>query len=159
MGKNKNKKRQATYQLGIEFIKLQVAGNIPFWATYAINATLDKGLHVDAFQSLLVATVLANALFFVVNDRWVFNKRSHKRQTTTEIWRFLIFMSFSALLTFNITWSLHLWFGVSVYIGQFISTALSVAWTFVGLRFWVFAPTKNAKSKRAVRGRRELRKA
>lgn len=146
MAKKKHKKQRALLQLGYEFIKLQVAGNIPFWGTYLLNFALDQGFGADKFQSLLVSTVAANALFFVVDDRWVFGHARSKRKTTTEIWRFVIFMSISALITFNITWLLYSKFGVSTYIGQFISAALSIIWTFIGLRFWVFAPVYSRRS-------------
>ena len=142
----RNRRRNKFFTIGFEFIKLQLAGNIPFWGTYLVNLLLDKGLGLPQFQSLLVATVLANALFFVVDDRWVFNSTRKKRQASTGAWRFVVFMSLSALLTFNITWQLHELFGVSVYIGQFISAALSILWTFIGLKFWVFAPTRQRKS-------------
>ncbi len=150
----KNKQRKDLVQLFYEFIKLQLAGNIPFWGTYIINFGLDKGLQVNPFQSLLVATVLANALFFVVDDRWVFKRSRNKRKTGDEIWRFVIFMSLSALLTFNITWLLYSQFGISTYIGQFISAALSIMWTFIGLRFWVFAPSKKSKARSRKMARR-----
>jgi putative flippase GtrA len=52
-------------------------------------------------------------------------------------------MSLSALLVFNITWQLYTLLGISTYIGQFISAALSTLWTFIGLRFWVFAPPRH----------------
>ncbi len=143
--KKKSKKRKAALLLLWQFIKLQLAGNIPFWGTYLINFGLDKGMGVDKFQSLLVATVLANALFFIADDRWVFSDSRKKRKTTSEIWRFIVFMSASALITFNITWQLYSIFGISTYIGQFISAALSILWTFIGLRFWVFAPPRRHK--------------
>lgn len=140
-----------------EFIKLQLAGNIPFWGTYSINFILDKGLKVDTFQSLLVATVLSYAAFFFVSDRWVFNHSRSNRHTATNAWRFVIFMSITALITFNITWYLHQLLGISIYIGQFISAALSITWTFVGMKFWVFAPIKkkttHRKKQRAVRSK------
>ena len=154
MAKNK-KKQKFVLTLGWQFIKLQIAGNIPFWGTYIINAILDKGFNVSSFNALLVATVCANALFFVVDDRWVFNDTRGARKSTSEIIRFVIFMSLSALLTFNITWQLHQIFGISTYIGQFVSAALSITWTFVGLRFWVFAPGKLPVKKRR-RTRRKL---
>lgn len=144
--KRSQKRRKKFYTLGFEFVKLQIAGNIPFWGTYGINFILDKGLGVNSFQSLLVATVLANAVFFVVDDRWVFSSSRKKRRASTDAWRFVVFMSLSALLTFNITWQLHELLGISVYVGQFISAALSILWTFVGLKFWVFAPAKRAAS-------------
>lgn len=140
-------RKKPFYQLGTEFIKLQIAGNIPFWGTYFINFILDKGLGVPTFQSLLVATVLANAVYFVVDDRWVFSSSRKKRRASTNAWRFVVFMSLSALLTFNITWQLHELLGISVYIGQFISAALSILWTFIGLKFWVFAPTRRKSAR------------
>jgi putative flippase GtrA len=155
MSKTKSKKRKAL-NLGWEFIKLQVAGNIPFWGTYLINLGLDKSFSVDKYQALLVATVLANALFFVVDDKWVFSSTKGKRKTSSEIWKFVIFMSLSALLTFNITWLLYSAFGISIYVGQFISAALSILWTFIGLRFWVFAPSKTS---RRAKTRRSFRRA
>ena len=156
MAKTKKKKTKVALTLGWQFIKLQIAGNIPFWGTYLINAALDKGFGVDKFQALLVATVLANALFFIVDDRWVFSDSRGKRTASTEIWKFIVFMSLSALLTFNITWQLYSLFGISTYIGQFISAGLSIAWTFIGLRFWVFAPSKTPARKSKRRTRRRL---
>jgi len=155
MAKNKQRKHRILLTLGWQFIKLQIAGNIPFWGTYIINAILDKGFNVDSFNALLVATVLANVLFFIVDDRWVFNDSRGTRKPAAETIKFVVFMSLSALLTFNITWQLHTQFGISTYIGQFISAALSITWTFVGLRFWVFAPGKQPAKKRR-RARRKL---
>ncbi|MDB5183475.1 MAG: hypothetical protein JWO07_156 [Candidatus Saccharibacteria bacterium] len=154
MSKQKKPKNRAAIQLGWEFIKLQVAGNIPFWGTYGINFVLDKGLSVDKYQALLVATVLANALFFIVDDQWVFSSSKGKRKTSAEVWKFVIFMSLSALLTFNITWQLYNVLGISTYIGQFISAGLSISWTFIGLRFWVFATPKKSSKRRVATARR-----
>lgn len=141
--KRSRKQRRKFYTLGIEFIKLQLAGNIPFWGTYLLFFVFDKGFAADTFSSLLAATVIANALFFIVDDKWVFNNSRGKRKTTNEILKFVVFMSFSSLLTFNITWQLDTLFGITPYIGQFISAALSTLWTFIGLRFWVFAPPRH----------------
>lgn len=154
MAKNKQRKKPFALTLGWQFIKLQIAGNIPFWGTYIVNAVLDKAFNVDSFHALLVATVLANALFFIVDDRWVFSDTRGTRKAAPETIKFIIFMSLSALLTFNITWQLNQVLGISTYIGQFISAALSITWTFVGLRFWVFAPGQQPAKKRARRASR-----
>jgi len=143
MGKYKNRKKKIVLLWGWEFIKLQLAGNIPFWGTYLLFTGLDKFFYANYFQALLVSTVAANTLFFVIDDRWVFNHSRKKRKTTTEIWRFVVFMSFSALLTFDITWQLYQYAHISVYIGQFISAGFSTLWTFTGLKFWVFAPPRH----------------
>lgn len=141
------RKKKSLIQGLFEFIKLQIAGNIPFWGTYLLFALLDNVFHADEFQALLVATVAAYMVFFIVDDRWVFNKTRHNRKTTTEIWRFVVFMSLTALLTFNITWQLNELFGITPYIGQFISAGLSITWTFIGLKFWVFAPNKKKRKR------------
>lgn len=152
-----NKRRLA---IGLfEFIKLQLAGNIPFWGTYFINFVLDQGLGVQPFQALLVATVLSYAAFFFVSDRWVFNNSRSDRRTATNAWRFVIFTSITALITFNITWQLHELFGISIYIGQFISAGLSITWTFVGMKFWVFAPAKPKKRARRKKAARQQKKS
>ncbi len=156
MPKTKTKKRKAV-SLGWEFIKLQIAGNIPFWGTYIINAILDKGFNVDKYQALLVATVLASAVFFVVDDRWVFKNSRGKRKESAEIFKFVIFMSLSALVTFNITWQLYSLLHITTYVGQFISAGLSILWTFIGLKFWVFAPVrKQVRKPRTRTTRRKL---
>ncbi len=139
-------RRQALLQGFLEFIKLQIAGNIPFWGTYFLFALLDKVFYAQTTPALFVSTIAAYTLFFVVNDWWVFNKSRSQRKKTTNIWRFIIFMSITALLTFNITIQLDEIFGISPYIGQFISAGISISWTFIGLKFWVFAPAKKHRN-------------
>lgn len=137
------KRRQNFADLGVQFIKLQIAGNIPFWGTYLLFALFESVLNYDIVLSLLIATVIANAAFFYVDDRWVFANTRGKRKTTSEIMKFIIFMSFSAAFSFFITWQLHLQLDITPYIGQFITAAVSTLLTFTGLRFWVFAPPRH----------------
>lgn len=125
-----------------EFIKLQVAGNIPFWGTYSLFALLDNVFYANTFWALLVSTAAAYTAFFLILDVWVFSKNRKRRQKPTEVWRFFIFTSFSALLIFNLNWFMNNHLGISLYLSQFISTGLSVLWTFPGYKFWVFAATK-----------------
>lgn len=144
--KKTRKKKGMLAALGMQFVKLQIAGNIPFWGTYGLFALLDKVFMVDVIVSLFIATLLANSLFFYVDDKWVFADKRGNRKTATEVVKFAVFMTFSAVLTFFITWQLHERLGISPYLGQFISAAISTVVTFIGLRFWVFAPS-NAASK------------
>lgn len=142
--KRRPSKKQGAYRsLGVQFIKLQIAGNIPFWGTYLLFALFDKVFLVDVVLALFTATVIANSVFFYVDDRWVFADTRGKRKTTTEIVKFIVFMSFSAVFSFFITWQLHEQFGLTPYIGQFITAAFATFLTFAGLRFWVFAPPRH----------------
>jgi len=129
-----------------EFAKLQLAGNIPFWGTYFGFMLFDKVLHFDEFSGLIIATVLANFLFFIVDDQWVFSEgrdRAHGKKTKVEIVKFVAFIAFSAFLSIMLVHSLSIFADISPYYGQFISGAVFTLWTFAGLRFWVFAPSKH----------------
>lgn len=138
--KRRPSKKQGTFRsLGVQFIKLQIAGNIPFWGTYLLFALFDKVFYVDVVLALFVATILANGVFFIVGDRWVFATTRSKRKTASELLKFVVFTSFTAVLSFFITWQMHEILAVTPYIGQFITAAFMMFVTFVGLRFWVFA--------------------
>ena len=137
---NNTLNRKKLIQLITQFAKLQLAGNIPFWGTYFGFMALDKIFGMPEFQALAIATVAANALFYIVDDKWVFADTGGRHTSKYEAVKFAIFISASAIVVFMITNALSMFGGISPYIGQFISAGLSTIWTFAGLRFWVFAP-------------------
>lgn len=130
-------------QLLTQFAKLQLAGNIPFWGTYFGFMLLDKVFHMPEFQALAIATVIANVLFFIVDDKWVFADTGGRHASKYEAVKFAVFISISAVVVFAITNALSHFGNISPYIGQFISAGISTIWTFAGLRFWVFAPPRH----------------
>lgn len=144
----------------LEFIKLQLAGNIPLLGTFSTNFLLLEIIGLPGFISLLSGTILSYLVFFYVSDRWVFSYSRKSRHSKTNAIRFVIFMSMTAAMTFLITWNLSTQLGVSVHISQFISAAISITWTFPGMKFWVFAPTKSSNNrtrrKAAARPRKKL---
>ncbi len=143
---NKKDKRKTFLALLTEFAKLQLAGNIPFWGTYLGYTFLDKVGHVPELPALTFATVVANGLFFIIDDQWVFSTRRGRRgnkKTSIEAVKFIIFISFNATLNLFIVHGLSVFANISPYIGQFISATLSTVWVFTGLRFWVFAPPRH----------------
>lgn len=156
--RNKNKKRFV--ELTTEFAKLQLAGNIPFWGTYLGFLFFDKAMHLPELTGLTIATVASNIIFFIVDDQWVFtSKRGPKsqRKSRYEIVKFIIFMSASAIISLVLTSTWSTYFGITPYIGQFITGGFMTFWTFSGLRFWVFAPPRHHglfPPKRKLRGRR-----
>lgn len=135
--------RKHLIQLLTQFAKLQLAGNIPFWGTYLGFMLLDKVFHMPEFQALAIATVIANVLFFIVDDKWVFADTNGRHGSKYEAVKFAVFISISAIVVFAITNALSHFGGISPYIGQFISAGISTIWTFAGLRFWVFAPPRH----------------
>lgn len=139
----KTKKKKNIIRLVTEFAKLQLAGNIPFWGTYFGFAFLDQTFNMPSFWALAIPTVLSNILFFIVDDKWVFADDKKSRDSSDGVIKFITFTITSAVLLFTITYTLEQQFGITPYIGQFISGLFSTAWTFVGLKFWVFAPVRH----------------
>lgn len=150
----------------LQFLKLQLAGNVLFWGTYAGNALFREVLHWSSAQSLATASVVAHIAFFIIDKNWVFSTKTGKAKTSGEIVRFIIFMGFNYFLNLGIVLGLEQYFGITSYIGQFISALFFTFWTWLGLKFWVFRharhlhhaaltlETKNIREKRHARYKR-----
>lgn len=146
------KKQKRPYlQLLTEFAKLQLAGYIPFWGKYLGFAFFDNFTPLPTFYALLIPMVLANIVFFYVDDKWVFSHPHRQRKNTYEAVKFALFILLSELVVLGITYGLYNFAQITPYIGQFISGFIMAIWTFVGLRFWVFntsRKTSQAKTRR-----------
>ena len=131
-------KRQFTFQNLIEFIKLQLAGNILFWGTYLGFFLLYEIVEWPEFVALATASIIAHGLFFVANSEWVFDENGERKKTKGELTRFIIFMGVNYFINLGIIYALSHYFGITPYIGQFISALYFTIWNFVGLKYWVF---------------------
>lgn len=139
-----------------EFAKLQLAGYIPFWGKYLGFAVLDNFTPLPTFYALLLPMILANILFFIVDDKWVFSHPKRKRKTSYEALKFFLFIAISEIVVLMITYGLYNFAHLTPYIGQFVSGTIMAVWTFFGLRFWVF-DTKNDTPKRKPRRKSQMR--
>lgn len=158
--KQKQKKKKQLIRLAVDFIKLQLAGNVLFWGTYIGYFVLNNVYHWAELPALMVASTIAHILFFIVDKEWVFADKSGRRKTNAEVLRFLAFMGFNYALNIVIIETLSRYAGIEPEIGQFIAAAFFTAWNFLGLRFWVFpvpqhhAITVHIPKKEVTRGRR-----
>lgn len=132
------KKKKRLLKLVVEFIKLQLTGNILFWGTYVGYFLLHELAHWPDLAALAFASLFAHALFFLVNKEWVFDDKTGKRKTSQEIIRFVLFMGLNYFINLGIITGLQHYFGLSPYVGQFVAGFFFTAWNFIGLRFWVF---------------------
>lgn len=132
----------------IEFIKLQLAGNILFVGTLLGVAVADHILYTDPFWGLVGGSIVAHVLFFLVNKNWIFHTSS--RQGYGEILRFVIFMTFNfflniflvSLLTRLILIQMPSVEGFEYYLGVIAAAVFFAIWSYIGLKFWVFTSTK-----------------
>jgi putative flippase GtrA len=138
------KAKQSFTKNVIEFIKLQLAGNVLFWVTYLGTAFFDLVLGQPNWRALVMAAVIANTLFFIINRDWVFNDEDNKRKNTGEAVRFAIFMGFNFFLNLGMILALEEYFDISPYIGQFLVGVFFAIWSWLGLKFWVFRHARHA---------------
>lgn len=133
----------------LQFLKLQLAGNILFIGTLLGVAVADTLLAADPFHGLIVGSALAHVLFFYVNKTWIFEEDPTVRDDG-EVLRFVLFMSFNFFLNLFLV---ELVSGLvlvhlpdleafAYYIGVVSAALFFAVWSFVGLKFWVFRPTK-----------------
>lgn len=144
-------KKQFTIKNFVEFLKLQLAGNILFWGTYLGFFLLYEVANWTEVLSLAVASVIAHALFFIANSEWVFDEKGERRKTSGELTRFVSFMGLNYFINLGIIYGLRFFFDITPYIGQFISALFFTLWTFIGLKYWVFREAQHHASLRIKR--------
>lgn len=133
----------------LQFVRLQLAGNILFIGTLLGVAVADTLLSADPFHGLIVGSALAHVLFFYVNKTWIFGEDTSTRNDG-EVLRFVLFMSFNFFLNLFLvelatSLVLHHLPGLEAfayYIGVVCAALFFAVWSFAGLKFWVFRPTK-----------------
>lgn len=160
----RQKQKKSLIKIAIEFVKLQVAGNILFWGTYIGFFGLRELADWSTITALATASILAHILYFVADKEWVFSDKTGRRKTSDELSRFILFMGLNYFINLGIIAWLDSYFGITPYIGQFISGLFFTVWSFVGLRYWVFHEAKRqpaitvyrlkTKERRRVRIRR-----
>lgn len=147
-------KTQFTVANLVQFIKLQLAGNILFWGTYIGFYVFHEQIQWSEVASLTTASLIAHALFFIANKEWVFDEEGENRKSTAELVRFIIFMGINFFINIGIISGLSAFFDITPYIGQFISALFFTFWTYIGLKYWVFREAQHHASLRAIRKRR-----
>ena len=134
----RQKQKKHYIKLAIQFLKLQLAGNVLFWGTYLGYFAFDKVFHWPEFIALATASIIAHVLFFIVDKEWVFVDKTGRRKATNEIIRFIAFMGFNYVLNLTIIELLSVYAGLSPYVGQFVAAIFFTLWNYAGLKFWVF---------------------
>ncbi len=134
----------------VEFIKLQLAGNVLFWGTYLGYAIGHEFLGWDTTLAITVSSLCAHVVFFIVDKNWVFSTKTGKSKTRQEIVRFVLFMGLNFFINLGITLALEKYFNISPYVGQFIAGMFFAVWSYLGLKFWVFRSGQHAAHHHAI---------
>lgn len=141
-------KKQFTFKNLIQFLKLQLAGNILFWGTYIGFFLLHELANWPEVYALASASIVAHIAFFVVDKKWVFHEHEGRRKTRVELTRFILFMGLNYFINLGIITGLSYYLDITPYIGQFIAALFFTLWTYIGLKYWVFKKPSRVKTKR-----------
>lgn len=139
----KRTQKASLIEAAIEFVKLQLAGNILFWGTYIGYFLLFELADWGYMEALVTASLVSHVLFFIVNKEWVFEDETGERKTGVEAVRFALFMGLNFFINLAIIGGLQEYFDITPYIGQFISAFFFTIWSFIGLKYWVFRDVKH----------------
>lgn len=148
-------KSQFTLKNLVQFIKLQIAGNILFWGTLIGSFVLHEVLHWNEISALVTASLVSHFLFFLADRSWVFDEKGTQRKTGIELVRFAIFMTINFFINLLIITGVDAYLDshpinlalyrevgaevdINLYLAQFAAAAFFTLWTFVGLKYWVF---------------------
>jgi putative flippase GtrA len=132
-------------RLLIQFVEYMISGGAYFWSGYALFAVLWSGLGWSLWWAKLSANIFGWTVNFLLQRYWVFNNKSLKGHQTAVTGRYIFITLLDFLLDYLIVASLKA-FGITPYIGQFVSSGFFTVWNYFWYRFWVF-PEKLAKRK------------
>lgn len=143
-------KKQTKLGLIFEFIRLQLAGNILFLGTLGGVFVSDFLTGVHPMVGLIVGSLCAHIVFFIVNRKWVFTTSTADRHSLAEIIRFVTFMTFNFFLNILLVEINRRVFAIlapdyaayAYYAGVAMAGLFFMIWSYIGLKFWVFAPVK-----------------
>jgi len=129
-----------------------VSGGAQFWSGYAAFAVLDIVLSVSFWPARVLSYGLGVVVNFYLERFWVFkSKRISKKQIDVSARKYYILMFINFLLDMAIVGGLYEIFGVSAYIGQFVSASFFTVWNYLLFKLWVFAKTRRAPVHSTVR--------
>lgn len=141
------KKRQK--KLIWQFVEYMISGGAYFWTGYIVFFFCDKQLGLSLWWAKLTANVSGWTINFVLQRYWVFRNPHLKGHLGEVTGRYMIITLINFGLDYLIVATLKS-FGLTPYLGQFVSSGFFTVWNYVWYRFWVF-PTKKHHPARNVR--------
>lgn len=138
------KTKKTHRKLVIQFVQYSVSGGAYFWSGYLIFFIADKGLHWNLWWAKLASNVVGWVVNYTLQRFWVFNNKELKAHKTQVNTRYAIITLVDFVLDYLIVATLKS-FGLTPYLGQFVSAGFFSVWNFLWYKYWVF-PEKFKKS-------------
>lgn len=130
-----NKRRR---KLIIQFVEYMIAGGAYFWSGYFMFAFLWSGMRWSLWWAKLAANVFGWTVNFLLQRYWVFRNPHLKGHLGKVTGRYIFITLVDFVMDYFIIYGLRVVFGITPYIGNFISAGFFTVWNYLWYRFWVF---------------------
>jgi putative flippase GtrA len=121
----------------IQFGKYMSGGTLYFWSGYAIFALAYSYFGWSWLWAKIAADVVGWTLNYLVQRYWAFAEAGHKLSEMKHISRYLTIEAIGFALDYAIIGGLN-YYGISPYIGFFISSGFFTVWSYFWYKYWVF---------------------
>ena len=129
-----------------QFGKYLTGGSIYFWVGYGVFAICYSGLHWNWLPSKIVSDIIGWTLNYIIQRLWAF-KDHISLSERQHAGRYILVETVGFILDYFLIGGLK-HFGISPYIGFFISGIFFTFWSYLWYRYWVF-PERGAKIEKA----------
>ena len=115
-----------------------VSGGLYFWTGYAVFFVADSLLGWSLWWAKLSANLVGWTVNYLLQRYWVFRNPRLAKQNIQVTGRYAVITLVNFVLDYLIVYGLQQ-FGITPYIGQFISAAFFTVWNYLWYKMWVFA--------------------
>ncbi len=146
--KTKQKAKNLRTELA-RLIAYSITGGAWFWSGYLTFALADQVFGLSLFWAKLIANLVGITVNFILERVWVFDRGQRNKKLTVVTERYFVLTVVNLFIDYLIVLGLRDYFGISPYIGQFVSAGFFFGWNYLWYRYWVF-PVASRKRKPAA---------
>lgn len=152
---NKYKQKRLRREL-IRIGEYLISGGLYFWIGYGVFFVTDSLLGWSLFWAKMTANLIGWTANYLLQRYWVFRNPKLAKQQVQVTGRYIALTIFNFFLDYLIIYALQT-FGITPYIGQFISAGFFTVWNYVLYKTWVF--TTHVHRRPAAKNKAKTRKA
>lgn len=133
-----------------EIIQYSITGGAWFWSGYAVFALLYGVLHFDIVSAKIISYVFGLIVNFVLERFWVFDSRDARKNLDKVTVKYVTLSAVNLGIDTAIVVGLQRSFGITPYVGQFVSAGFFTVWNYLWYKLWVFARHAKPTPRRAA---------
>lgn len=130
-------------------IAYSITGGAWFWSGYIMFAIADQVFGLSLWWAKLLANITGITVNFILERVWVFNNKKKNKKLTVVTERYFILTLINFVIDYLIVRFLKDQFGISPYIGQFVSAGFFFGWNYLWYKYWVFASDRKVKKRKS----------